>query len=164
MKIVFKIVIGVVLLVLLFKTCFFLLSVFDILKTKNNELDVNKIDKAYLLGEYEANYENENEKFILKEDNHYDYIYVMKNDTIHNVGEWYYSATPYASIQLLNFPVHLRQNKLFSEDSGNFILSLHLETLLGDELGNLSILVNGGEDEYTFVKIDKSKNKHYFNE
>ncbi|MBN9483842.1 MAG: hypothetical protein BGO70_09565 [Bacteroidetes bacterium 43-93] len=125
-------------------------------------MDVSKLDKAYFVGEYEVNYENEKEKLILKDNNYYDYIYVPNKDTIINAGEWSFLKDDWVTVTLKNYPLKLRREKVFTEDSNETAnLMLSVNTNLDNEMGDLIIGVNGGEGEYAFVKLNKDKNKNY---
>lgn len=123
-------------------------------------LDTTKVDTAYFVGEYEANYESETEKLILKENMHYDYIHIQKKDTIIDAGKWFYDNNNWATISITNFPNNIRKNKILLSDKETTGVGFSVNTY-SEEMGDLTILVNGGEDKYTFVKLDKEKNQHY---
>ena len=65
------------------------------------------------------------------------------------------------TVILEKYPINIRQNKVFLSNGETSSLSLSVTTNVENEMGNLSISLNGGEDDYTFVKLDKSKNKNY---
>jgi hypothetical protein len=128
---------------------------------QSSSLDYSKLDTAYFVGEYEANYENETEKLILKDDLHYDYIHVQKADTIVDAGEWFYSKRDWVTITVKKFPNNIRKNNMFLTYGKKHNISFSVNTNMEREMGNLEFLVSGGEDGYIFEKLDKGRNKNY---
>ena len=122
-------------------------------------LDYLKLDTAFFVGEYQTDYRNEIEKISLKENGWYDYAHGKDNDTIiKNAGEWSFNKErQYFYIE--KFP-NIRKNKVYEEEQGKvFDMMMTINTSTSD-LGDLYSL-DPEEGRYTFVKLDKSKNKNY---
>jgi hypothetical protein len=98
----------------------------------------------------------------LKADGFYDYT--QENDTlIVNAGKWSFESNKDCYVSLASYP-NLRSKKIFSDEGDRVNLSLDVNTHIEENLGDLETLViddRGGELSYTFVKLDKSRNKDY---
>jgi hypothetical protein len=66
----------------------------------------------------------------------------------------------YCLVSIDDYP-NIRSKSKFSGNREKinfaFDVNLHIE----EDLGDLNVIVEGGESNYTFVKQDKSKNKDY---
>lgn len=136
------------------------LLIFFFDKDDTPTLDETKIDTTYFLGEYEARYKGETEKIILKENMCYDYINVQKKDTLIDVGEWYYHNNYWLSVDIINFPNKtIMKDTFWGSDFYNIPFSVHI---YGENMGDLIfVLDEDSGEEYTFVKLEKGKNKFY---
>lgn len=122
------------------------------------KLNESTLDTVYFVGEYQTDYRNEIEKITLKENGWYDYAHGKNNDTIiKDAGKWSFNKErPYVYIN--DFP-NIRKNEVYEEEKGKvFDMMLSIDNV--SDLGDL-YTEDHEESRYTFVKIDKSKNKDY---
>ncbi len=155
--------IGFILLLLCFKVGYYLLCLLLIAFGVNTstQVDTTKLDATYFIGEYEANYENETEKLILKDNMFYDYIHIQKKDTIIDMGEWsIYHYSRRVEIMFMNFPNNKRTNNIFLTDGTIHSVGFSVKTYPEKEMGDLMFAIDD-DNEYTFVKLDKGKNQYY---
>jgi hypothetical protein len=126
------------------------------------KLDKTKLNSTYFVGEYKTNYLGITEKVTLKANGFYDYIH--DNDTvIVDAGKWIFENGKFCYVSLSTFP-NIRSKKIFTDEGDRVNLSFDVNTHLEKNLGDLEKLViddRGGELYYTFVKMDKSRNKDY---
>lgn len=122
-------------------------------------LDYSKLDNNFFVGKYQTDYRNEIETIILKESGKYDYAHGKDNDTIiKDAGEWSFNKD--AQYFYLNSFPNFRKNKVYEEETGMaFDIMMRINTS-SDGLGDL-YTIDHEESRYTFVKLDKSKNKKY---
>ncbi len=130
------------------------------------KLDKEKLDTAYFIGKYQADYLGVIEVINLKSNGTYDYVLKSKTqDTvIKNTGNWeLVKSVKYSpSIYFESYP-NIRSSKVFSEEGNRVSMTLNVK-MGGSYMGDLETLVideRGGELYYTFIKQDKSKNKNY---
>jgi hypothetical protein len=147
--------------ILVFKVGYFLYGLVSSFGNSNS-VDTSKITSKYFIGDYQTDYRKETEKITLKENGFYDYTYSNGYDTtINNAGKWEYHFynKAHLSIELSDFPL-TRKNPVFEESNPKIDISLDVNTSPAN-LGNLFTVVGENEDNYTFVKLDKSSNKDY---
>ncbi len=122
------------------------------------KLDESKLDTTYFVGKYQTDYRNEIETIILKENGMYDYSHGKNNDTvIKDAGEWGFQKEM-RYFYLNDFP-NIRERKVYEEEKEKvFDMMLSIDNV--SDLGDL-YTKNHEESRYTFVKLDKSKNKRY---
>jgi hypothetical protein len=128
-----------------------------------SQVDTTKLNTAYFVGEYQTDYRNEIEKITLKKNGYYDYAYGRNNDTvIIDIGKWSYInySSTHQSIEIANFPL-IRKNRIYDDNNKTINLKLDVNTSVS-YLGDLYDIVGEDEDNYTFVKLDKSKNNDYY--
>jgi hypothetical protein len=122
------------------------------------KLDESKLDATYFEGEYQTDYRDEIETITLKENGWYDYAHGKNNDTIIKfAGKWSFNKE-YSYVYINDFP-NIRKNKVYEEEKGKvFDMMLSIDNV--SDLGDL-YTKNHEESRYTFVKLDKSKNRKY---
>lgn len=124
-------------------------------------LDESKLNIEYFIGEYYAEYKGEIEKIILKESGYYDYAYGKNNDVlIKSAGKWSFETKNGQYVYLRNFP-NIREVKLFVGEGETVDRMMNVVSHSEKELGNLYDIVGDDEDFFTFVKLNKAKNKNY---
>jgi hypothetical protein len=129
-------------------------------------LDKNRLDVLYFVGEYKTDYLGIQEILQLKIDGKYNYRLVSnsKDTIINDIGSWKLLKTESydPSIYFENFP-NIRLNKV-QDDAGNRTsISFNLK-MRGSTMGDLEAYAldrNAGEGYYTFIKLDRSKNREY---
>jgi hypothetical protein len=125
---------------------------------KSPTLDFSKLDTTYFVGEYESEYRNEVEKINLKENGKYDYVHGKNNDTIiKDAGVWEFNKEG-EFLYIEDFP-NVRKNKVY-EEKKEMVFDMQLGIDNVSDLGNL-YTIDHEESRYTFVKLDKSRNKDY---
>ncbi len=128
---------------------------------QSSQLDVSKLDTAYFVGVYQANYRGEIETIKLKENGKYDYYYGKDDDIIiEDINEWYFNKEQEPIyVYLKGFP-NVRKNKVYTEETGKtYDMMMRIDRSFSS-FGDLYAL-DHEEWHYTFVKLDKSKNKYY---
>ena len=112
----------------------------------------------FFIGEYRTNYREEVETITLKVNGKYDYTYRNFKDTIiKDAGEWEYNKEG-EFLYIDNFPI-IRERKVYEENIEKvFDMQLSIDNV--SDLGDL-YTIDHEESRYTFVKLDKSKNKKY---
>jgi hypothetical protein len=122
-------------------------------------LDYSKLDTAFFVGVYQTDYRNEIETITLKENGKYDYAHGKNNDTIiKDAGEWGFNKEQ-QYFYVNDFP-NIRERKVYEEKTEKvFDIMMSIDESSSD-LGNL-YTIDHEESRYTFVKLDKSKNRKY---
>ena len=122
-------------------------------------LDHSKLDTAFFVGEYQTDYRNEIEKITLKENGWYDYAHGKDNDTIiKDAGKWSFNKEAFY-FYINDFP-NIRKKEVYEEEKGKiFDMMMSIDGSFSG-LGDL-YTIDHEESRYTFVKLDKSKNKNY---
>ncbi len=130
------------------------------------ELDSQKLDNAYFIGKYHTDYLGNMETLNLKIDGTYDYELRSKNiDTIiKDIGSWkLFKSEKYdPSIYFENYP-NIRTNKVYGDEGDRTNPSFNVR-MGGSYMGDLEAYVidnDAGEGYYTFIKLDKRRNKDY---
>lgn len=130
------------------------------------KLDKQKLDTAYFVGKYQTDYLGIIETLSLKIDGTYDYELKSKTqDTIvKNISSWkLIKSEKYSpSIYFESYP-NIRSNKVYGDEGDRTNPSFNVK-MGGSYMGDLEAYVldkDAGEGYYTFVKIDKSRNKDY---
>jgi hypothetical protein len=121
-------------------------------------LDFSKLDTMFFIGEYRTNYREEVETITLKVNGKYDYTHGNFKDTIiKDAGEWEYNKEG-EFLYIDNFP-NIRERKVYEENIEKvFDMQLIIDNV--SDLGDL-YTIDHEESRYTFVKLDKSKNRKY---
>lgn len=130
----------------------------------NMELDKNKLDKDYFLGDYVLNFNKETEQIILKENGYYNYIKTQDTQII-DAGKWIYKYdSNECFVTVFNYPKRRKYSLYTSNDTSKFYnMSLNINTNIKENFGNLEMYIVNDDDEFylSFEKVDKSKNKNY---
>ncbi|PGH40577.1 MAG: hypothetical protein CRN43_02205 [Candidatus Nephrothrix sp. EaCA] len=161
---VILLVIGLV-LVLFCKLLYFILVLIFIFFVESDTVDTAKLNASYFIGEYQTDYKNEIEKITLKENGYYDYAHGKDNDTIvENAGKWDFDnfSETRQLIELTGFPL-IRKNVDYERVVKDTAKSINKSLFVNNSVGYLGDLfsIDADENHYTFVKLDKSKNKDY---
>ena len=126
---------------------------------KSPTLDYSKLDTAFFVGKYQTDYKNEIETITLKANGTYDYAHGKDNDTIiKDAGEWSFNKE--ARYFYINEFPNIRERKVYEEEKEKvFDIMMGIDESSSD-LGDL-YTIDHEESRYTFVKLDKNKNKNY---
>jgi hypothetical protein len=121
-------------------------------------LDRSKLNTAYFVGVYQTDYRNEIETITLKENGWYDYAHGKDYDTIiKDAGKWEFDKEG-QFVYIDDFP-NIRKNEVYENKGKIFNMQMRIDGSFSG-LGDIYTL-DPEEGWYTFVKLDKSKNKDY---